>query len=263
VRLKRRGRVIDILNGPILPFAQASGFFGANFEEIKGQGTPVLRQLVAAAASTDEILLQTCFIKLHDVINLTEDDVLEFEIQVPSGAAAATVSQAESEILWDFIEGIGNGASVPFMTAESIRASESNTPVTLGSNIVEAFFINNEKAGITTANKVINTVSISSDKLNRNDTVEELIAKRAAMFDDSDEADSRDNCFLLFSTLLEKHSGGDVRLNKANLRMTFTAANVTAGKNWVVTRGYHNDATTFNRARIRGAKHSVQNNSQY
>jgi len=261
--LKRAGQTIDIFNDAVLPLAADSGFFSGAFEEVVSTGTVALPKLVAAASGVKEVLIMTAKIRLHDVINLTQGDELVCEVSVTSSAAGTGVDTTVSEILWDIEEGIGNGISIPFIKCETIRANEVNTPVAIGDGVVQATFINNDKSGILTASQVIQSVHVMSDKLSRIDTNDELLAKRDAMFVSQAESAKRNQCFVLVSVPLEKMTPADVRLNRTSLRLQLVSANVNAGKNWVVTRGYINDMTTAQRAVERNKVHQTENANQY
>lgn len=261
--LKRKGQTYVIFDDAVLPLALDSNFYSGSFEQITAVGTVALPKLRAAAAATKEILLMTAKIRLHDVINLCDGDELTVEVVVTSSAGGTGVDQAVSEILWDVEEGIGNGISIPQIKAETIRANESNTPVAIGDQVVSVRFINNDKAGILTANQVLQSVILMSDKINRTDTNDELMAKRDSMFVSQAESAKRNQCFSVIDVAGEKYTSEDVRLSRCSLRLQLVAANVNSGKNWVVSRRYMNDAETAQKAVERAKKHQVANYSQY
>jgi hypothetical protein len=261
--LKRNGQSFVIFDDAVLPLAADSNFTSGSFEQVMAIGTVALPKLVAAASGVKEILLMTAKIKLHDVINLRGDDEIVVEVTPASSGAGTGVDTTVSEIQWDIEEGIGNGISIPCIKAETLKQNESNTPITLGDNIVQCTFINNDKSGITSANQVLSSAIFSSDKLNRTDKYEELIAKRDALFVSQAESAKRHQCFLIVSVPIEKYTGADVRLNRANLRLQLISTNVNAGKNWIVKRSFWNDTYTAQAAVQRDQKHAKENANQY
>ena len=262
--LKRNGRTITVFNDVLYPLAYESCFLDGNIDEFKENAhTPQV--LVVQTAALFHTLLLSSQIELHDVIALTGDDELLFEISPTLAAPIATVSTANSWMEWDYFEGVGNPLSVPTLRAESIRPNESNANVSLGSNVIAAHFINKDKTGVTTANQVLSFMSLSSDKMARTDFYTELLAKRSNMFPSTALGQARDQSFKLFDLRerWDNRSPFDVRLHSANLRLQFIAANVTAAKNWVVIRGYENDNATLLQASDRNARHRDENAIQY
>lgn len=262
--LKRGGRTITVFNDALYPLAYESGFkTGSIYEIQEANHTPVV--LVVQTAALFHTIVMSAAIKLHDVICLTGSDELVFEVQPNSGALLATVSSANSWIEWDVIEGIGNGVSVPIIQTQSVRAAETKSPFPCGDNVISAAFINKDKVGVTSAVQVLETANMSSDKLNIADSYTELLSKRARQFETTANHQARNQSFILFDVRDPAFSRSpyDVRLNKVNINLKFTAANVNAAKNWLVVRGYENDAQTLVAAGIRDEKHAAANQAQY
>jgi hypothetical protein len=261
--LYRGGRSFQILADVLLPLAVDSAFYTGSFDQLLNIGTVGYQRLVAAAASTKEVVLQTIVVRFHEVINLSGDDSLLLEVQANSNAIDSNSSAANSRFLFDALEGVGNGFSIPFIRAHSIRASISSDKINLGNGLVDVKFINVDKSGITTANQVLSSVQFQSDKLKSSDSYEELLAKRAESFQSNADHALRHQSFDLVSLSKENYSGMDTRLNNCDLSFILNSGNVTASKNWVVSRGFYNDAQTLDTAKSRYNRHFDSNKRQY
>jgi hypothetical protein len=261
--LTRNGRAFPIFADALLPIALESAFYTASFEQLLNIGTIGYQRLLAAAGGVKEIVLQTITIRLHEVINLGPNDVLLLEVQPNANAIDTNTDNATSKFLFDYLEGIGNGFSIPFIRTHSIQASRSSDSIPLGDSIISVKYINTDKAGITSANAVLTSMNMQSDKFNANDSYEELLSKRAQAFQSNADHALRNQCFELASVVTDNYSGMDVSMNNVNLSLLFNSSNVTASKNWIVTRGYHRDLGTAQKAVARHGIHVRSNQNQY
>lgn len=261
--LERNGQRFDILSDVALPFIQDSGFYDGTYNLNKGHGTPDFVRTVVQAAGVEEEIIVPAVISLHGGVNVGAGDKLKLEITVNSGAAAATVDTAASEIQYDIIEGIVNSPSIPKLSATSVNAGKTSDVVTGGHNVVRMTMINDDQDGVLAADRVVSSLSFSSDKLSFSDTADELQTKRQIQFSDSALSADRGNSFVIVDASQYNQTGEDVRLNSAKLNLTLVGANVAASKNWIVTRSYVNDNATFAKALNRAQRHQVENAKQY
>lgn len=261
--LYRNKQAHVIFADSLLPLALESAFYSGAWDQLNDVGTIGYQRLVAAAAATKEVVLQTVAVRLHEVINLSGDDVLLFEVQANSNAIDSNSSSALSRLLFDYIEGIGNGFSIPSIRSHSLRASISSDKIGLGNEVTSVKFINTDKAGITTANQVIQSIAFSSDKVKLSDSYEELLTKRAESFNSNADHALRNQCFDLVSVVKDNFSGHDVRMQNCDLHLQLNSANVNANENWIVWRSFVNDMSTYERAVGRERRHVNENARQY
>lgn len=263
VTLQRKGKTYTIYNDVVLPGALDSCFYGGQFDQLLNIGTIGYQRIVAAAGGVDEVVLQTAEIRLHENINLKDNDELVIEVIANSSALDANSDAAASYLYFDYKEGVGVGKSIPIMRTYQIQASQSSDEVSPGNNVVGLKFINVDKAGITEANKVLQSFIVNSDKLPVSDDYYESLIKRASDFQSNADHAIRAQSFDLLQYFKNNMSGQDARLNNVVVKLSLNSSNVTASKNWVVWRAYENDQETFERAALAEAKHSAENNGQY
>lgn len=259
--LKRGGKSFTIFDDIALPLLMESGFATADFEQVNGVSNTI-RVITAHGAAQKAIIQISGEIRLHDIVNLRDDDELIIEVNPTAAAAAAAIDQTVSYVYWDIKEGVGNALSIPKIEVRSVQAGKTSETYSLGDNVTDVTFINNDKSGITAANQVISSVQITSDKLNRRDDIKELIGKRSKKFASVALADARHNCFQLLCLDDEKVTLARPRLNGTDVRIGYVGGNVTASKNWVVSRSFYNDGLTLGRAAQRDTKHKAANVAQ-
>lgn len=264
INLKRGGRTYKIYHGPLLPALADSMFNRSSFKQVLNVGTPDQVIVQAHGVSAKAIIKQTGRLLFHDVINLMGDDLLTCEVVPTTAAVISTVDTTVSTIGFEEVDGIGNGASIPTINVETVKASESSYKYDLGNNVVKASLINTDKSGITTANQVISSVTIVSDKVVDQKNMDRLMTERYTQFlSGASDADARHQCFEIFNIDDQKLTPEDVRLNQCGVIITFNSSNVTASKNWVISRAFINDSETLERAKLRALKHRARNRNQY
>lgn len=261
--LYRKKQAHVLFADSLLPLALESAFYSGAWDQLNDVGTIGYQRLVVAAAATREVVLQTVAIRFHEVVNVAEDDVLLLEIQANSNAIDGNSSTSLSRLLYDYIEGIGNGFSIPFIRSHSLRASISSDKIGIGNDVVSVKFINTDKSGIATANQVLSSIAFQSDKLKISDSYEELLIKRAEAFHSNADHALRNQCFDLVSVSKDNFGGHDVRMQNCDLHLQLNSANVNASENWIVWRGYVNEGETYVRAIDRERRHVAENASQY
>jgi hypothetical protein len=263
IQLKRAGLTHKIYQGPVLPVVVDSLFRDASFSQALNVGTPTQVTYQVQTAGLDHIVKQTARIKFHDVINLDGEDELTIDVQPSTAAVLATVDTSVSNIAFDVVEGIGNAPSIPCFSLNVVKANEASYTYNLGNNVVKATFVNLDKSGVAATNQVITQVALNSDKRSNTRTMDQLQLDRYTDFQSAADPDLRHQCFELVSVEDEKMTAEDVRLNKVEVSISYVAANVTASKNYVVTRSFINDKKTFEMSKARAIKHRDANVNQY
>jgi hypothetical protein len=266
--LQRNKVRYDIFNEQVLPLALASGFKSGVFDEVRGGGTPLLRRTIVAGGAVKEKLVISARIELPGVINLMKGDILSVELSSSGDCVTAVVDATVSTIEWELEEGIGNSLGIPYITTSMITGGQSTTEVQLGNGVKKAYFINNDKFTVLEADQIIDSVSVKSDKLNKEDDWYELVISRSDEMPTGVIADTRFQSFELFdvekdSKLLVPGDATDyVLANDVSFKFQFLPANVSNAKNYVVAMGFIANSETAAAAFTRNAKHENDNAAQ-
>lgn len=256
-----------IIDDEVLPLAAASGFYVGTFDEVKGGGTPYLRKRLAAASGVKEELAITAKIELPGIINLMPGDQLLVELKAKD-CFAATVDTAVSTIEWELVEGVGNALGIPYISVEMISAGQSSQTIESGNGVKWMRFINNDKFSVLTADRVIESISVNSDKLNKSDEWAEMVIDRVDEFPSSTLADQRNQCLSIVDIdrdemcLVPGAATENLQLHALKVKFNFNSGNVNASKNYVVTAGFLADNFTARVAVRRNAKHQEENIAQ-
>lgn len=239
--LSGRGKKDHVIyQGTAFPLFVSSCYFNAGFGQIL-DGTSAVT--LPAASGVDELAQQMFKVDFGTVINLKGDECISFEVYVPSGSGGTDVSEAESHVEFDVHEAVGYEYGTPEINAISLSNNQARIQKDLGDNVVDITFTNSDKTNILATNQVIETVTLTSDRLSYSDSQNELFTKRWSMFYDQTQADNRHQCY----KLLNGESIDDVSLD-----MSFTTTNVNSGKNYVVVKKLH--TTKGHLARVQNYK---------
>lgn len=216
------GHIHKVYKGIALPFLMASTYMNASFEQIVS-GTVLVEK--AHASGVKAIASQIYDINFGGIFNLDGDEKLNIEIDVPSAAAGTGVDTALSGITLEVIEGIGYEIGTPQIIVKNIQASLSEETYSLGSDVQSIYFINTDKTTNLSADRVIDRLTIESDKVKIKVDSDGLISDRLELFPTIAQANLRNNNFVL-------HSGAE--LDDCKIDLTFNSANVNASKNYLV-----------------------------
>ncbi len=260
---KANGQKHTICQDPVLPLVLASSFRNSMYRQSSTVGTPEQVIYTAHGASNPAILKQNAKITLPSIVNIAKGDKLRVEVNATAGCVSNTVvNTVTSYINFDIEEGIGNSFSLPKFTVEVAKATEQ-TMMVAGTGVVACHFINNDKSGITSANQVVQSSSISCGLLDRVELYDELIARRYRDFESTTDADVRHQSFELFDANREKKTLSSIRADQFKAVISLTAANVTANKNWVVMQRLVNDEDVLIEGANREVKHMERNKAQF
>jgi hypothetical protein len=200
----------------------ASSYMNASYEQI-ASGTVLVE--VAQASSVKMVASQIFDINFGGIFNLDGDEKLNIEIDVPSSAAGVGVNTQSSGITLEVIEGIGYEIGTPQIIIKNIQASLSEETYSLGSDVQSIYFINTDKTTNLTADRVIDRLTIESDKVKIKVDSDGLVSDRLELFPTIAQANLRNNNFVL-------HSGAE--LDDVKIDLTFNSGNVTASSNYLV-----------------------------
>ena len=222
IELERNGQIHKVYKGIALPLLMASTYQSAAFEQIVS-GTVLVD--LAQDTGVKEIASQLFDIDFGGILNLDGDDKLTIEVSVDSAAAGTGVDTAASDITIEVIEGIGYEVGTPQIIVKNIPASVSDETYSLGDDVQAIYFINTDKTNNLSANRVLSRLTLDSDKVKVKQDVDGLVSDRLEMFPTITAANLRNNSFPI-------HLGTE--LDSCSIDLTFTAANVTASKNFLV-----------------------------
>lgn len=248
--LKRSGREFTLFQDTLTVLAMESNFFTSLFDYLSpASATSVRVILLAAATGVTEKVMIPMSVDLGSSINLSGDDQLDLEINFASAAVAANCSIATSYIEFDYRESVGVEHVTPYIKSKSIAPGEQRLQQSLGDNITSVVLLNTDKTGVLDASAILASISLSSDKLNMNDNYVEILNKRFEQFKDVTIAGNRCQSFLL-------HKGAE--LDGCQVDATLIPGNITAGKNFLVTRSYYTDARLLAKADAVVEKHQIK-----
>lgn len=222
VELERNGQLHKVYKGIALPLLMASTYQTASFEQIVS-GTVLVE--LAQDTGVKEIASQLFDIDFGGILNLDGDDKLTIEVAVDSAAAGTGVDTSASDITIEVIEGIGYEIGTPQIIVKNIPASVSDETYSLGDDVQAIYFINTDKTNNLSANRVLSRLTLDSDKVKIKQDIDGLVSDRLELFPTITAANLRNNSFPI-------HMGAE--LDSCSVDLTFTAANVTASKNFLV-----------------------------
>ncbi len=201
---------------------------------------------VVYAAGVYGIYTVPLYIDFGGVININKGDEIEVEVSLNDGIFSANVNSGASNGIFGLIE--AQGVQYGFETIEtySVPPGESLFALDAGDNIQRVTFVNADKFGVTSAFKVLDSVSISGADWQLSVTNFELQNLRAQQFEAPlAEVGLRYQTFKIYE-------GED--LDSVSINMNLIPANVNAGKNAVVVRRFHTCEKTIKTALVREQK---------
>jgi len=194
VEKELNGVVHKVYKGIALPFLMASSYMNASYEQI-ASGTVLVE--VAQASSVKMVASQIFDINFGGIFNLHGDEKLNIEIDVPSASAGTGVDTGASGITLEVIEGIGYEVGTPQIIIKNIQASLSEETYSLGSDVQSIYFINTDKTTNLAADRVIDRLTIESDKVKIKVDSDGLVSDRLELFPTIAQANLRNNNFVL------------------------------------------------------------------
>jgi hypothetical protein len=173
-------------------------------------------------------------------LNLIGDDELLLEWSLNSTYFQSGIDSANSFISLDETECTDVEYFVPITRSKVIEGSQDNPSYSLGDNVMSIVIANYDKASIYTADSVIKTLRLKTEKFAKNDTFNELLAKGVSYYSDINEFFARYQTFQVYS-------GAD-ELDGVELNLSLNSANVTSSKNYVLWRTFYTDNWLVTRA---------------
>lgn len=246
--LTRNGVTKTVIAGNLWALAKDAYFHNAAFDFDKTPASTTAHVItVSAAAQVKGQHVAPITLPLGGIINCKGDD--RFELEIQCNLAGGYVDGAASYILADVNEAIGLEYVTPSTQVYAIQAGQAEWSKNLGQNITRATFLHAEDdaGGELTAEEVLQSVALSSDKLSYNKTKLSLIADRAVQF----EANlHRGQCY----NLVNSPQG----LDGCQLDLLLNATKIAAGECFVVVTNYSVSRQTVAKARRRARKHAAK-----
>jgi hypothetical protein len=211
---------------------------------------------------------RTVFLDFGGCVRVQSTDSLIVEVTPHLGCMnPATVNTSLSFLEFYANPAIGYELCIPTTSSQVVQQNTTNQPFSLGNNITKITFVNLDKP--TYESPVISTVTLSSDKLDRQLTYNKLLSFLAAepiwdvpkRYGTNPPAQSVFRIPDLFPQTIEIYNGGldDTDLDSVRLDITFNGSEVAVSKNYVVYRTYMVTAAQLEAAAARMAKHVQEN----
>lgn len=239
------GTTHKVYKGIALPVLMASTFMTASYEQIVS-GTVLVDRVQDTGVK--EIASQIYDFNFGGIFNLDGDEKLNIEVEVPSSSAGTGVDTSASSISIEVIEGIGYEIGTPQIIVKNIQASISEETISLGSDVQSLFFINTDKTTNLSTDRVIDRLTIESDKVKIKEDVDGLVSDRLEMFPTIAQANLRNNNFAV-------HVGEE--LDDCKVDLTFNASNVSASSNYLVVVKNIATAQTVSKVSAMQRKHQA------
>jgi hypothetical protein len=238
--LKRGGREYVIAHENLQVLVQESMFW-AGFEH-------ALQKVSLPLSGVLNVL--PLIVDLGAPINLFNDDELTIEVTSKTGWNG-DYSSSESSIEIESREAIGVETAVPFIKTKSIQATSSRIQESLGDSVTSIMFMNTEASrGVADADKVFDSVIITSDKYNVSDNRGRLLSRRSTQFETSAAATLRKENFRYTP---------EVMLDNVTVTVETNGSNVVATKNYIVYRTLQATKDTIQRSIYTQNKHDQRN----
>ena len=253
ITLNHAGKAIQIYNDNLRIIAMDSSLGSGLFQYLSpsnATGFPIV--LLAQGGAVKEISLLPIVIDFGTVINLTGDDYLEAEIVSNGNEYSANVDTSLTAMQVDWIEANGVGNAIPIVDVQSVNPNEGSDDYDCGNGVSRVSFINTDKSGQLTANQVISTNQVSSDRFRASDNYLEAFTKSITGLSE-DEISRIDQ-----SLFLVRMAKGEVTHN-CKVTLSFNSSNVNGGKNFVVKRRMLSSPSIFAQAEKMKVQRSVQN----
>lgn len=214
-----------------------------------GDSSDVAYTLVAAGVAAKQQVVLPIYIVLPGIINLKGSDKLITEVNLPSSAAGAGVDTSVSNILFDYMEGVGVEWAIPQINSQVIQANVSSFQQSLGSFVTSAWLFNFDKRSYLESDRVVSSMQLSSDKWQRVDEANELLTKASIQGYMPVGYDFYQS-FLLYS---------GKELNNVNLSLNLNTNNVNASQNWIIWDSFQTDPAVVKRAISMQRRHDAEN----
>lgn len=210
---------------------------------------------------------RTVTLKFGGHIRVSQGDQLVIEVSPAIGSVSANLDTALTHFEFYANPSIGYESYTPATVSQVVQTNTSNQPFSLGDNVTRIAFLNFDKT--TYENPVIGTMTLSSDKLDKqltyakilahiaNETTEDS-AKRYGAAPPAESVyrlpDMLPQSFILFDGSFDGKDLDNVRIDS-----TFESANVNTSKNYMIWTQYEADKEQFKEAQQIAEKHTIEN----
>jgi len=184
--------------------------------------------LVAAGVAVKEQGLVTVLIPFGGIIDLTKGGQISLKANAASGIFSSAIDTTISNVTLDLVEIDGQEVGLPQILTQVVSPNEVNPQFNPGNGTKSVYFINRDKAGITTANQVISQANTDASGRSSSWNYQQLLAMRGNQFQSVDEGNKRAQSFCLLPYNPSKLYFG------VSCRPTLVSANVTSSKNYFV-----------------------------
>ena len=233
--LKRNGQEIELFNHTLKNLVILGNIKSPTYNFLNSNTVVYLNALGQTALSPIRF-------DLGGPINLIGNDefILEWTLNTTYFNTVAGVVPSTSYITVDETETCGVEYFVPITRSKVIEGSQDNPTYSLGDNVMTIVLANYDKTDFLTANQVVKTIRLKSDKVNKNDDFNELITKSMSYYSTASEAGLRLQNWVIYD-------GAD-ELDNVDLNISTNSANVVSSKNYVLWRTFYTDNWLVTRA---------------
>jgi len=228
--LLRNGKNHQICAGNGDSLLPASNFETGGFDFFQpGFATNTGYQILASAGGVvKEQGIVTVVIPFGSVLDLTKGGQISLKANAATGIFSSAIDTTISNVTLDLVEIEGQEIGLPQILTQVVSPNEVNPQFTPGNGVKSVYFINRDKAGITTANQVISQATTDASGRSSSWNYQQLIAMRGNQFQSIDEGTKRAQSFCLLPYNPTKLYFG------VSCRPTLVSANVTSSKNYFV-----------------------------
>lgn len=239
--LKRDNIEYTIFDDSLDKLVSMMGYFSGDFEGVRNF-------LNGTVTSGTEYAVELN-LNLGEIINLQGNDTFTLEVRQNNGWSGNTTGSPY--ITYNIRESIGNSSFIPFWSAQLIQASSSSWAVSPGDNIVQIVLGNTGSANPhTIATQVYQNVRIESDKLDIDESVNDLIGRIYGDFEYASTGAFRYQNFGF---------GFKVPLNRVNIQTNLKSGNITATNCWIGYCKAIYTQSTLDSHLLRSQKHDRKN----
>lgn len=221
------------------------------------------------AAGAFETRLLSLFIPLGGFLNIKGTDEFVIEFVVAQGTFGATINSTSSYLEFNPHYAVGYETGIPYIYSSVVQQNITQQEFSLGDNVTKIMLINFDQNGYTDATQVIQTVQLTSDKLDasynnydlfnihRNVFTSPIINRRYAATQPAltDQALPYLPDFPQSYILFAGKNGEVSSLDSTTVYASFNGALVAASQNYVVWSAFETSLKLLERARLRKEKH--------
>lgn len=200
--------------------------------------TKFINYTTAAVGVTAKGILPLKF-SFGGTINLHGKERLEVKATLSSATWTTQLSSTNCYMVLDGITGQGTEYFTPKMRSIVIDTNASTIEKALGNNVSDVILVNYDKTDLTSANQVLNTLSVQSKQENRSRTYFQILSKQREYYDDASTAALRNQNFIIYR--------GEP-IDDVKLFLAMNSSNVNSTKNYILFRYHETSAHTINKA---------------